>query len=232
MTPPRSDAGAGAPGLGACPPAVEYCRSSWRGRPRSWTCCRKGSAILELLSDYAVMREKVQQVGEPTRERCVGDPCRQPDGSLETGRGARTRRLQKSGLPIRSAMAATMARPSPLPSVLALARSKRAVRRSRVSRGRTGPSFATINSPVRRQGHLDRSSLRAVTQRVLHEVPAQDPEGVGVEVRHDRRLRQASARCGPARPCARYRPPRHARRPSDPRFGPGEAARLPPARAA
>ena len=40
-----------------------------------------------------------------------------------------------------------MARPSPLPSVLALARSKRAVRRSTVSRGTTGPSFATSSWP-------------------------------------------------------------------------------------
>lgn len=86
-----------------------------------------------------------------------------------------------------------MARPSPLPSVRAPARSKRAVRRSKVSRGRTSPSFATISRPSCVRVTSDRGGLCAVADRVFHEVPAQDSDGVGVDVRHD----------GPARQCQR-----------------------------
>ena len=128
-----------------------------------------------------------------------------------------------SWLPIRSAMATTMARPSPLPSVLGVCPLERAVRRSRVSRGRTGPSFDTINCAISRQGHIDRRSLRAMTQRVLHEIAAQDAEGVRVEIRHDRLCPAGSARCGPARSRAPDRPPQHAQRLSGPSFGPSAA---------
>ena len=71
-----------------------------------------------------------------------------------------------------------------------LARSKRAVSRSRVSRGSDWTVIGDDQLPIVLQGHFDEGVLRPVADGVLDEVPAQDPEGVGVDVGHDRRLGQ------------------------------------------
>ena len=157
---------------------------------------------------------------------------REPDDRLEPralpGRGDRS----MTGLPMRSAMAATIARPSPLPSVLAPARSKRAVRRLSVSGGTTGPSFATVNDPVPGQRDLHGGRLGSVTQRVVDQVPTQDPEDVGIEVRHHRRSGSVSVMRPGAPGRAEDHRPRCAPRSSGPTFDRAGAARLPLGRAA
>jgi hypothetical protein len=46
--------------IGAARPWSSTAVSSRRGRLRSWPCCQKGSAIAEMLADYAVMREQAR----------------------------------------------------------------------------------------------------------------------------------------------------------------------------
>ena len=55
--------------------------------------------------------------------------------------------LSRNGELSLAAIAATIARPSPLPSAVAPARSKRRPRRARISPATTGPSFATVSRP-------------------------------------------------------------------------------------
>jgi hypothetical protein len=50
-------------GLGACPPIVEYSREFQARAAEELALLPEGSAITEMLSDYAVMRAQVQ--GEP-----------------------------------------------------------------------------------------------------------------------------------------------------------------------
>ena len=95
-----------------------------------------------------------------------------------------------------------------------------------------GPSFATINCPSDVKSDLDGGSLRAMTQGILDQVSTQYPEGVGIEVRHHRRLRQRSARCDRALRFGQCPRPRRARRFGDPRVDPAAAVHLRPVRAA
>ena len=47
-------------GLAACPPVVEYSREFQRRAAEELVLLRKGSAIVGMLSDYAVMREQAR----------------------------------------------------------------------------------------------------------------------------------------------------------------------------
>ena len=47
-------------GLGACPPVVEYSREFQTRAAEELALLPEGSAIVEMLSDYAVMREQAK----------------------------------------------------------------------------------------------------------------------------------------------------------------------------
>jgi len=48
-------------GLGVCPPVVEYSREFQAQAAEELTLLPQGSAIAEMLADYAVMREQARQ---------------------------------------------------------------------------------------------------------------------------------------------------------------------------
>ena len=51
--------------LGACPPVVEYSREFQAQAAEELTLLPEGSAIAEMLSDYAVMREQARLCAGP-----------------------------------------------------------------------------------------------------------------------------------------------------------------------
>ena len=51
--------------LGACPPVVEYSREIQARTAEELTLLPQGAAIVEMLSDYAVMREQARSCAEP-----------------------------------------------------------------------------------------------------------------------------------------------------------------------